>query len=223
MLRSSLQILFLAATRVGVRRCVRAQIGSDGNGRGLERSPIKFTLSRIHSRASAFYCAYTASEGRFFKRRDKIGRRAFSSASCSRWLELHVEIEVRSWSECSNKGSTWKEAGSIIGADQRACYSSLGIACFLPGSAGAPPRTPAEARRKRVARRGGARPALLIAPERADRIRDSPWLPGLVARPTAHVPVHRAPLAPSSISGWSGSRDDRDPDWILSSESRALR
>lgn len=39
------------------------------------------------------------------------------------------------------------------------------------------PRTPARTRRKRVARRGGARPALLIAPKHTDRIRDSAWSP----------------------------------------------
>lgn len=46
----------------------------------------------------------------------------------------------------------------------------------LRRSAGVP-RTPAGTRRKRVAHRGGARPALLIAPKHADRIRDSAWLP----------------------------------------------
>jgi len=79
-LKSSLRILFRAVTRVyvaeriGVRRCVRAQIGSDGeNRRSLERDKIYFVSYSASLRRAAFYCAYTHQRGGFLNDAIKSG------------------------------------------------------------------------------------------------------------------------------------------------------
>lgn len=69
------------------------------------------------------------------------------------------------WLWCVILAHSWKFACYDI---MRDCEGHLGYRR---------PRTPAGITRKRVARRGGARPALLIAPKHANRIRDSAWSP----------------------------------------------
>lgn len=73
-------------------------------------------------------------------------------------------------------GLTWPRRVILVHSWKFTCYDTPCVIC--EGQLGyRRPRTPAGTRRKRVARRGGARPALLIASKHADRIRDSAWSP----------------------------------------------